>query len=76
MSDTDDLITSEVDQCIKTINDKLYGKRYCAHCKKLVPVLIYKIVNTDFVQMDGNVVTAGFTGNRSCSICLRLIKEE
>jgi hypothetical protein len=64
-----------IDEKVAELQQKLYGPRYCEHCKQVQPVMTYKLQGTDYFESEGFKVKAGFTGAHVCQVCRHTIEE-
>ena len=67
---------SEAEKIVQTLIEKLYGKKHCDHCNKLVDVKTYEQAGSQFSKLadDGVTVTMGFVGAQVCSECFRTVE--
>ena len=61
------------------IERKLYGPRYCAHCKAVQPVLVIKMQGSDFTRYEHgpneSILHVGFAGARVCTVCQHTVED-
>lgn len=64
-----------IDIAVKELMHKIYGPKFCKHCDKERPVIVYELEGTRDHKMEGTVFTVSFDGSKVCSVCMKPIDD-
>lgn len=66
---------SSIDAAAKELQDKIYGPKFCKHCNKVRPIIVYERKNTRKSVIAGTTLIVSFLGAKVCSVCMKTINE-
>ena len=58
---------------VRELHQKLYGDRWCEHCKQIQPVRTFELAGSREFSTEGTTVTMKFIGAQVCAVCWRSI---